>query len=95
MPNNWYPDRSNFATHEAWDAHVQTLNIIYEQKAKLEKAITDLKAVTTTVHKSNVGQPAGGALNTRIGGFLLAPGQPTNGQTLRYNSSTGQFEFGI
>lgn len=94
MADNYYPDRSHFKTFEEWDAHVQTLNVVYDQKAKLEKVVEDLKKVTTA-HQSNVGQPAGGPLNTTIGGFALTPGQPANGQTIRYNSSTGQFEFGV
>jgi hypothetical protein len=94
MPDPYYPDRSHFKTHEEWDAHVQTLNVVYEQKAKLEKAIEDLKKVAK-VAQSNVGQTTGGPLNTTIVGLAVTPGQPANGDTLRFDSKSGQFKFGV
>lgn len=94
MADNWYPNRANFRSHEEWDAHVQSLNIIYAQKEKLDKAVADIKAVTERVQKSNVGQPSGGPLNTKIGGFSLIPGQPSNGDTLRFDSASQQWKLG-
>jgi hypothetical protein len=93
MPDPWYPERSHFKTHEEWSAHVETLNIVYEQKAKLEKAITDLKKVAK-VAESNVGQTAGGPLNTTIVGLAVTPGQPANNDTLRFDVKSGQWKFG-
>lgn len=96
MANPWYPDRSHFRNHEEWDAHVQTLNIVYRQKAELEKTIENLKKVTAAVQQSNVGQSqTGGPITTSIGGFALQPGQPANGDTIRYSSAAGQFVFGV
>lgn len=93
-PDPWYPERSAFQNHEQWDAHVQTLKIVYEQKAKLEKAIADIQKVAK-VAESNVGQTAGGPLNSQVLGLAVKPGQPANGDTIRFNSKTGQWELGV
>jgi len=92
MSNNWYPDRSHFRTHEEFDAHVQTLNIVYAHQAKLEETIRHMQNLAAKIPV--LPPPAGGSTNTRIGGFNLVPGQPATGDTLRYDSTLNQFKFG-
>jgi hypothetical protein len=85
-----YPEqRGPLADFHTWDAHRQTLDKVYDLHDKLNGFM----------HQSNVGQkatlPAGGPSNTTITGIPVKGTSPANGHTIRYNSATGQFEFGV
>lgn len=88
-----YPEqRGQLADFHAWDAHKQTRDLLYDLHDKMNMFIHE-----TSVKASNVGQSkqAGGPSNTTITGIPVKGVQPQNGHTIRYNSATGQFEFGV
>lgn len=84
-----YPEqRGALADFHAWDAHKKTRDLLYDLHDKLNLFMHE--------QKSNVGQKqqeAGGPSNTKIAGIFVQAIQPKNGQTLKYNSSTGQLEW--
>lgn len=93
MTTRFIPQRKDFQTHEQWDAHVQAYQMIHE----LQDQIRQLKAQLGT---SDIGHatPSQGSkneiINSHINGIFIKAGAPTNGQTIRYNSTSNQFEFG-
>ena len=91
--NRWYPQREHFDTHEAWDAHIQTLKQVYKMQDQLANHVEQLKKITSNIGQMQQQSPPGGALNTVIGGFALRPSNPTNGQRLTFNATTQQIEW--
>lgn len=90
--NRIYPTQSGpLSDFHAWAAHKVTLDRLYD----LHDAFNQFKHEIVT--KSNVGQQqeAGGPSNTMITGIPVKAVAPANGQTIRYNSATGQFEFAV
>jgi len=89
-----YPEqRGPLADFHAWDAHKRAYDLIYDLHDKVNAMNHE-----TATKKSNVGQkdmPAGGPSNTKITGIPVVGTPPANGHTIRYNSSTGKFEFGV
>lgn len=90
--NKWYPARSEFSTHQQWNAHVQTLNQLYETqdqltavKASLDLAHAAIQQNTSNIRQANIG--------TNINGIIIKKAIPTAGQTLKFNASTGQAEW--
>ncbi len=89
-PNLWYPDRSHFPTEQQFQAHKQTLDMLYKLHSDVNQKIEDLKKSIP----SNIGQPAPmGAINSTILGIAVKPGIPADGQTLKYVKATNQWEL--
>ena len=93
---NWYPDRSVFGSYAAWDAHRKALDEIYDLKSQVEGMKAEMAKANKPKDKST-GVPKegpGSSKETYVAGFLVKPViNPQNGQTLKYNSATGQLEF--
>lgn len=95
MGNNWYPPREVFSSHDQWEAHVKTLDVVYAHQRSIDEAHQKLEELNKLV-KSNVGQvqAVNGPLNTKIVGLNVKPGQPSSGDTLRWDATNAEFTFG-
>lgn len=95
-PTRFYPQRKDFASHQQWDALRRAWDEIY----KLQDAMTD------QVRRHEARMPRGGAaakgtnpnalgsgLNTQVAGMNVSGSPTANGQTLKWNSATGQLEW--
>jgi len=90
----WYPPQTGL-TYEQHNAHRQTLDIVYElqdQLRELHSKHSELKGAMSGLETENSNLKE--IINNRIAGKLVKPTDPNNGDTIRYNSKSGQFEFG-
>lgn len=76
----YYPSPDNYQNHQQW----QDMRILYDHMHEVKEKGAEKAPVPTT--------KAGGPSNTKIAGLNVV-GTPTNGQTLKYNSKTGQLEW--
>jgi hypothetical protein len=91
----WYPERSEHLNYEQWNAHRQTLDLVYglqDQLRELHGKHQELHSKMDGVTKEN--SKLKEVINNRIAGRLVKPTNPGNGDTIRYSQTTGQFEFG-
>lgn len=97
MERAWYPVQSEHINYEQWNAHRQTLDLVYSLRDQLE----ELKGKHAELHGKHEDLKKENAklqetINNRIAGKLVKAGAlPSTGDTIRYNSATGQFEFGV
>lgn len=90
----WYPPQTGL-TYEQWNAHRLAFDHIYELQDKLAELHgkhDELKTKYSGIEKEN--SKLKEIIGNRIAGRLVKPTDPNNADTIRYNSSTGQFEFG-
>jgi len=97
MSDRWYPKQEHFKTWDEWNSHKQAFDHIYAlqdqmaaQHAELKKAHADLKTQMGTLQQQ---QFPNGPSNTKIQGLNVRGAPPTNGQTLKYNSATGDISW--
>ena len=90
---NWYPDRGVFGSYAAWDAHRKALDQIYDLKSQVEGMKAQMAKPKPEESTGVPKEGPGSSKETYIAGFLVKPGLPQNGQTLKYNAVTGQLEF--
>lgn len=94
VSENWYPDQSAFGSYKAWDAHRKALDQIYDLKSQVAGMKAKMEKQSKLEKPTGVPKEGpGSSKETYIAGFLVKPALPQNGQTLKYNSSTGQLEF--
>jgi hypothetical protein len=89
-PQPYYP--SKFKTGELHEDFRRLYDHMYAQQrrnAELESQLAEM----TDKHAKLSAQVAGGPSTTKIAGLYVKGVQPTNGQQLTYNSSTGQIEW--
>ena len=89
--DRWYPDRSVFHSEQAYNAHTQALDLIYG----LRDEVRGMKRQSPekTKEKGVPKEGPGSFKETYLAGILVKPSVPSNGQSLKYNAATGQFEF--
>lgn len=90
----WYPPQKDLS-YEQWNAHRQTLDLVYDlqdQIRHLHGKHGELMSRYKGMEKEN--SKLKEIIDNRIAGRLVKPTNPANGDTIRYNNKTGQFEFG-
>jgi hypothetical protein len=90
----WYPSQKGLS-YEQWNIHRQSLDLIYGLQDKLSELHgkhEELQSKMSGVQKENGKLKE--IINNRVAGRLVKPTDPSAGDTLRYNSTSGQFEFG-
>jgi len=91
-PNKYFPERQNYQNHQQWQDAVtlhQGMYDLQDAHAATNKKVDDASKAKTAP------KPFTGDIQ---GVKVAAPTDPTalqNGYTLRYNSKSGQFEFGV
>jgi len=90
----WYPpvEGMNYQQH---NAHRQTLDLVYQMQDQLRELHgkhQELHSKLASMTKEN--EKLKQVIDNRIAGRLVKPTNPSNGDTVRYNSVSGQFEFG-
>lgn len=93
----WYPSKTGaLADEDVFNAHRQAFDQIYDLHDKLKVMTSDLQTKIDQVNKIAAAANNGlqqQQLNTKINGFSVTNTIPTNGQTLKYNATTGQIEW--
>jgi hypothetical protein len=90
----WYPSTVGM-NYEQHNAHRQTLDLVYQLQDQLQSLHgkhAELTGKMNSVTKEN--DKLKQIINNRIAGRLVKPTNPANGDTIRYDKTTGQFEFG-
>jgi ABC-type Fe3+-citrate transport system substrate-binding protein len=92
MAQRYYPPRSDFQTHEQWDAHIKTYQMVYDLQDQLAAAQKKLAQHEKDIaaNASNIGRQA---VVSNINGISISKQIAQNGQKLTYNSVTGQIEW--
>jgi hypothetical protein len=85
--NRYFPNPDHYSSHQQWDDVRKLYEHVYN--AQDEAA----KAKPAPVAPTNGDISRTGPSNTQIAGLNVV-GTPTNGQTLKFNSLTGQLEWG-
>lgn len=93
--NPWYPAAGTFGSYHQDDAVKQLYDHIYN----LHDQLSDLHSKHQELHTQMQGTQKENTklkeiVNNRIAGRLVKPTNPADGDTIRYNKVTGQFEFG-
>lgn len=83
----WYPTPEESGGHAQWNIHRQVLDSVYSLQDKVEAMG---KAPASTAPAQSFPNETH---NTKIAGLNVSPNTPTNGQTLKYNSTTGMIEW--
>jgi len=84
----WYPNPSESGSHDAWNIHTQILNHVYATQDRLD-------ALEKAQAKPSAAVPKSSSAATIAGINVKATTPPQNGFTIRFNSATGEFEFGV
>lgn len=97
--NKWYPSKKEFPDEHQFQAMHQIVDMIYGlqgRQSQLESDQRDQEGRLRDHHARILRtEGAGGPSTTRIAGlFVKATTPPANSDTIRYNSKTGQWEFG-
>jgi regulator of replication initiation timing len=93
--SRWYPPKTNDFTFDQFNAHRVAFDKIYEledQLKELHGKHQELHAKMQGATKEN--EKLKEIINNRIAGRLVKPKEPQDGETIRYNSASGQFVFG-
>jgi hypothetical protein len=86
------PQRKDFPSHEQWDAHVQAYQMIHDLQEQIRQLKSQLS--TSDIGRSAAAKDKTGVITSHVNGFFVKAGTPANGQTIRFNSTSQQFEFG-
>jgi hypothetical protein len=99
-PNRYFPERQNYQNHQQWQDAVtlhQGMYDLQDAHAATSKKVDDVSK-SKTAPKPFTGDiqgiPIKGATDPSTTTLTLTTGSIKNGDTLRYNSATGNFEFG-
>jgi hypothetical protein len=96
--NRWFPPKTGaLADHDVNDAHRRAFEAIYQLQDQLAAAHAKLAEhdgkITKATGTAEAAHKATSTINTKVNGLNVKAVPPTNGQTLKYNSATGQVEW--
>jgi hypothetical protein len=90
----WYPHPEESGSHAQWNIHRQILDHVYQLNDRLDKLDAQQKGATAKPSPASPATGPGSSSHTTIAGIAVKGTTPANGNTIRYNATSGQFEFG-
>lgn len=96
--DRWYPDKSQFPDVRQYEAIRQLTDMIYAAQDEVASVKSEQGGMTKRLDSHHMRitktEQAGGPSTTKITGLFVKGTPPSNGDTIRFNTATGQFEFG-